>query len=72
MKKETLNRLDKISLLWLFQKMSLGNLVRGIIFLTKQVEPVKKRVTSCVSATVKKVKTAVKKTKTEGKEPGSN
>lgn len=53
MKKETMDKLDKINLMYLLEKISIGNIVRGVAFLVNSVE-------KCVTSTAEKVKTAVK------------
>lgn len=59
MKKETMEKLDKINLLWLLEKISVGNLVRGVIILTKLFRSVRK----CIVDTVNRVKTIIKEEK---------
>lgn len=56
MEKETMDRLDKMNLLWLLEKVSVGNIVRGVMSLSKVAESVKK----CVITTAEKVKTVIK------------
>jgi hypothetical protein len=68
MEKKVMARLDKINLAWVLEKMSVGNLVRGVMFLIRQVKPVKESVASCMSSTVNKVKTVVEKSETEEEE----
>lgn len=53
MKKETMDNLDKMNLVYLLENMSIGNLVRGVSFIFN-------RVGKCVTTTAEKVKTAVK------------
>lgn len=52
MKKEKMEKLDKVNLLWLLENLSLGNIMRGVLFLGKLVRPVKE----CVVSTVEKAK----------------
>ena len=56
MKKQTMEQLDNINLAWVLEKISVGNLVRGIAYLFKLAEPVKK----CMVSTTDKVKTVIK------------
>lgn len=58
---KTLKKLDQINLLWLLKGISLGNLVKGVMFLTGLLKPVSK----CIPSTLDKVKVAVKKEKTK-------
>ena len=56
MKKQTMEELDRLNLLWVLEKISVGNLVRGIAYLVRLATPVKK----CVVSTADKVKTVIK------------
>ena len=62
MKKETMDKLDKMSLMYLLEKISIGNIVRGIAFIFNRVE-------KCVTSTAEKVKTAAKEETAKKQEP---
>lgn len=51
MKKETMDKLDKMNLAWLLENLSLGNLARGVLYIARSVE-------KCVACTAEKMKSA--------------
>lgn len=52
MKKETMDKLDKINLIWVFENISVGNIMRGIMYVVNCVE-------RCLTAMAKEIRTAV-------------
>lgn len=55
MRKETMEKLDRLNLIWVLENLSVGNLVRGIAYFARVLGPVKENVKS----TAKKIKTAL-------------
>lgn len=65
MKKQTMETLDKVNLLWFFKQFSVGNLVRGINWVVRTFRVVGKKVEKCVASSTDKIKKSIEEVKKE-------
>ncbi|MBA7590626.1 hypothetical protein ES708_32753 [subsurface metagenome] len=65
MKKQTMETLDKVNLLWFFKQFSVGNLVRGVYWTARTLKIVGKKVEKCVASSTDKIKKSIEEVKKE-------
>ena len=63
MKNNTMEKLDRLNVVWVLENLSVGNLVRGMAYVLRLAKPVKE----CVVSAADKIQAAVKEEATEQK-----